>query len=81
MAGSEVLVVRTGTANTASVMAGLRRCGAAPRITRNPEETLGADRVVLPGVGALGAAMSRLNRDGSSQNEARKALRFRGWDF
>ena len=66
MGGSEVLVVRTGTANTASVMAGLRRCGASARITRDPEQVLAADRVVLPGVGALGAAMSRLNRDGLS---------------
>lgn len=60
----EVLVVQTGTANIASVLAGLRRAGARPVIDNDPERLARADRVVVPGVGALAAAMSRLDRDG-----------------
>lgn len=59
-----VLVVRTGLANLASVLAGLRRAGAEAEVTHAPEAVLRADRVVLPGVGALGAAMETLRREG-----------------
>ena len=59
-----VLVVPTGAANLASVCAGLRRAGAAPRIARDPGEVGGAERVVLPGVGAFGEAMARLRSGG-----------------
>jgi glutamine amidotransferase len=60
----KVLVVPTGTANMASVIAGLERAGAGARLTADAGEVLGADRLVLPGVGALGAAMQRLSGDG-----------------
>lgn len=56
----DVIVVPTGTANLASVLAGLRRAGAEPRTSLDPVEIRDADRVVLPGVGAFGAAMARL---------------------
>ncbi len=57
---TEVIVVRTGTANLASVCAGLERINAAPRITENPADVSAAARLVLPGVGTLAAAMARL---------------------
>ena len=60
----DVVIVQTGTANTASVMAGLRRAGARPVLGATPEEVANADRVVLPGVGAMAAAMGRLEADG-----------------
>ncbi len=60
----EVLVVQTGTANIASVLAGLGRVGARPVLVNDPDRLLAADRVVLPGVGALAAAMDRLESDG-----------------
>ena len=59
-----VLVVPTGSANIASVLAGLRRAGAEGRLSSEPRDIAGAKRVVLPGVGAFGAAMERLRRDG-----------------
>ncbi len=59
-ASDEVLVVRTGTANLASVLSGLRRVGAISRVTHDPDEVRAARRVVLPGVGAFGAAMAML---------------------
>jgi glutamine amidotransferase len=57
---TDVAVVRTGTANLASVLAGLQRCGAVGRITTDPEEVREARHVCLPGVGAFGAAMANL---------------------
>lgn len=64
MSGRDVLVVRTGTANLASVLAGLARAGAAPRLASDPREVAAARRVVLPGVGSFGAAMDNLRADG-----------------
>lgn len=55
-----VHVVRTGTANLASVLAALERAGAAPRLTADAGEIASAPIVVLPGVGAFGAAMENL---------------------
>ncbi len=60
MDGLEVLVVRTGVANLASVFAGLTRAGARPRLAENAAEIAGAAAVVLPGVGAFGAGMRQL---------------------
>ena len=59
-ADNEVVVVRTGTANLASVAAGLRRVGAEPVITEDRKVVEGAKRLVLPGVGTLGASMAKL---------------------
>lgn len=56
----DVAVVATGTANLASVLAGLRRAGAAPRVIADPASVRSAERIVLPGVGAFGAGMSAL---------------------
>jgi imidazole glycerol phosphate synthase glutamine amidotransferase subunit len=60
MGAADVVVVRTGTANLASIVAGLERVGASPRISEDPSEVEEARRVVLPGVGTLAAAMERL---------------------
>jgi len=60
----DVHVVATGVANTASVMAALRRAGAQPRITTDADEVAAAEHLVLPGVGSFGAAMARLEGDG-----------------
>lgn len=50
--------------NLKSVEKALQFLGNRPVITRNPEEILSADRVILPGVGAFGDAMGRLNQYG-----------------
>ena len=55
-----VVVVRTGTANLASVLAGLERAGAHGELTRDAERVGAAEQVVLPGVGAFAAAMEAL---------------------
>ncbi len=63
----DVAVCRTGTANLASVLAGLRRTGGAPRLTHAPREILEAGHVMLPGVGSFGAAMETLARSGTAE--------------
>jgi imidazole glycerol phosphate synthase glutamine amidotransferase subunit len=60
----EVLVVETGTANLASVLAALERAGARPQTTTSAAEIERAGAVVLPGVGAFRAAMDRLRAAG-----------------
>lgn len=61
---TSALVVPTGTANIASVLAGLRRQGAEARLSSDPEEIASATAVVLPGVGTFGAASGRLAEAG-----------------
>ena len=60
MSGPEVIVVPTGTANIASVLAAFRRLGAAPRVSEDGAAIAAASHVMLPGVGAFGASMARL---------------------
>lgn len=57
---SEVLVVRTGVANLASVLAGLRKAGAEPLLSDDHEAVRAARAVVLPGVGAFPAGLAGL---------------------
>ncbi len=61
---AEVVIVRTGSANLASVVAAFTRLGTAPHITEDPDVVLSAPAVVLPGVGAFGAAMAHLRQQG-----------------
>ena len=63
----DVLIVPTGTANLASVQAAFRRLGASPRVEEDPAAILAASHVMLPGVGAFGAAMARLHRSGADR--------------
>jgi glutamine amidotransferase len=53
-------IVDNGGANLASLSFAFRRLGVRPRITGEGAQIARADRVVLPGVGAAGAAMERL---------------------
>lgn len=61
---SDVLVVRTGVANLASVLAGLTRAGAAPHVSDDPAEVRAARAVVLPGVGHFTAGVASLKERG-----------------
>lgn len=57
---NEVLVVRTGVANVASVLAGLEKAGAAPHLSDDADAVRAARAVVLPGVGAFAAGVAGL---------------------
>lgn len=74
MSANDVMVVRTGTANLASVCTGLQRIGARPQLTNDPAAIENAHVAVLPGVGAFGAAMKPL-RDAGLDNVLAERIR------
>ena len=60
----QVVVVPTGTANTASVIAAFKRLDTEPVVAASPKAVEEADRVVLPGVGAFAPAINRIDQLG-----------------
>lgn len=56
-----VTVLTYGAGNVASVQFALERLGAAVRLTSDPVDVAEAERLILPGVGQAGYAMSRLD--------------------
>ena len=63
-ASSEIVVVDYGMGNLRNVGRAFERAGARPRVTTDPDEILRSDRLVVPGVGALGDAMGALEKLG-----------------
>ncbi len=57
-------IIDSGGANIASVRFALQRLGVESVFTADPEVIGRADRVILPGVGAAGAAMRQLREHG-----------------
>ena len=57
---SNVTLIGYGSGNVASVRFALERLGARVRITDDPADVAEAERIILPGVGAAGYAMQRL---------------------
>jgi imidazole glycerol phosphate synthase glutamine amidotransferase subunit len=64
VSATEVVVVPTGTANLASVLAALERLGAPTRLAEDAAMVDDAGYVVLPGVGSFGATMAGLREAG-----------------
>ncbi len=64
---TRVVVLPTGTANLASVLAAFARLGAKTEIAADAVMVAEAERAVLPGVGAFGAAMTGLREAGLDQ--------------
>jgi glutamine amidotransferase len=59
-----VAIVDYGMGNLHSVKRKLERVGVHPQVTSEPDELLGADKLVLPGVGHFGKAMEHLGTMG-----------------
>ena len=59
-----IAVIELGCANTASVLFALERLGAEARLSSDAGEIAASDKVVLPGVGAAGFAMARIQELG-----------------
>ena len=59
-----VAVIDHGAGNLVSISQGLERAGARVAVATGPDDLAGAQAVVLPGVGAPGAAMRRLTGEG-----------------
>ncbi|MFH2006279.1 MAG: imidazole glycerol phosphate synthase subunit HisH [bacterium] len=64
MSRPEVLIIKTGVANIASLFAAFDRLGRQGRLTEAPEDVLKGEHVVLPGVGAFAAGMAKLRERG-----------------
>ncbi len=62
-----VTVLTYGAGNVASVQFALERLGAAVRLTSDPVDVAEAERLILPGVGQAGYAMSRLDELGLTE--------------
>jgi glutamine amidotransferase len=60
----EVVLIDSGGANIGSVRYALERLGVRATLSADPATITGADRVILPGVGAAGAGMARLRELG-----------------
>jgi imidazole glycerol phosphate synthase glutamine amidotransferase subunit len=63
-AAVRLVIVPTGTANLASVLAAFRRLGVEPAIAERAGDIEQASHVMLPGVGSFGASMARLEAAG-----------------
>ena len=63
---SDLVIVPTGVANLASIRALCERLERRARIAAGPRDVEAASHVVLPGVGAFGAAMEALDAKGFS---------------
>lgn len=59
-----IAIIDYDAGNIKSVEKALQKLGAEVVITKDAEVILGADKVILPGVGAFGDAMSNLHRYG-----------------
>ena len=59
-----VCVVDYGAGNLRSLRTGLERAGAEVTVTDDPARVASAGRMLVPGVGAAGAAMAALDRRG-----------------
>lgn len=59
-----VIVIDTGLANSASVLAGIQRAGARAQLSTDPETIMAAPAAVLPGVGRFAAGMRFLHERG-----------------
>jgi len=64
MSEARLVIAATGAANLASVKAMCARAGVEPLVTDNPETLYRAEKALLPGVGAFGAAMGKLRSSG-----------------
>ena len=62
---ADLVIVPTGTANLASVIAAFRRLDAEAVVTADPAAIRTAAHVMLPGVGTFGSSMERLAAAGA----------------
>jgi imidazole glycerol phosphate synthase glutamine amidotransferase subunit len=68
-----VVILPTGTANLASVLAAFARLGAPTRVATEPAMVQDAERLVLPGVGTFGATVAGLRAAGLDTAIAERA--------
>ena len=57
-----ITIVDYQMGNLRSVQKGIERIGGEARISSDPDEIANAEKLILPGVGAFGDAMTEINR-------------------
>lgn len=62
-----IAIINYGAGNLGSVVNAISELGYEPRITDSPDEVLNSAAIVLPGVGAAGDAMKKLNAIGMTE--------------
>ena len=77
MTSADVTIVDYGMGNLGSIENMFKRIGVRASITSAPEDLARATRILLPGVGAFGSAMQRINSSGLREVLDAKALRER----
>ena len=70
-----IAIIDYDAGNIRSVEKALTALGEQPVVTRDKENILAADKLILPGVGAFGGAMERLHQYGLVE-VIREVLRF-----
>jgi glutamine amidotransferase len=70
MAKPRIAIVDTGSGNLRSVEKALAVAGADGFVTRDADQVVSADKIVLPGQGAFGAYAAGLAREGGALREA-----------
>ena len=70
----DVVVIDTGTANLASIVRALDRCGMRAIPSRDVSVVEAADALVVPGVGSFGAGMEALRSSGTADPIRRRIL-------
>lgn len=68
-----ITIVDYGMGNLGSIQNMFKRIGARSRICADPRDLEGADKILLPGVGAFDGAMERINTGGFREVLDRKA--------
>ena len=74
-ASGMIVVVDYGVGNLASISNMLRRIGVSAAIAADPQAIAGADRIILPGVGAFDHAMRKLREGPLLSALERRVLR------
>ena len=59
-----IAIVGYGVGNLFSLCSSLKALGLEAEVTRDPQKLRGADRIILPGVGAFGDAKAKLEETG-----------------
>src|SRR3712207_2505323 len=62
-----ITIIDYGMGNLRSVEKALMKLGHPAQVTSDPAEIRAAERVILPGVGAFGAAMAHLRETGQGE--------------
>lgn len=69
-----ITIVNYGMGNLGSVLNMFKRIGEPAKLAHSPKELIGADKILLPGVGAFDQAMKRINEGGFREVLDQKVL-------